>query len=101
MRYFLYDRKLLSDLSRCGWEALKAFYTNGVRDSKAVPGAVIAIQTFGLRLEPTARRETLARYIIMDFIAMLRVENEKRQTPTIKSPASLNLSRASRSNDRN
>jgi hypothetical protein len=26
-RYFLYDRKLLSDLSRCGWEALKAFYT--------------------------------------------------------------------------
>ena len=49
-RYFLYDRKLLSDLSRCGWEALKAFYTNGVRDSKVVPGAVVAIQTFGLRL---------------------------------------------------
>jgi len=24
-RYFLYDRKLLSELSRCGWEALKAF----------------------------------------------------------------------------
>jgi hypothetical protein len=46
-RYFLCDRKLLSDLSRCGWEALKAFYTTGVRDSKAVPGAVVAIQTFG------------------------------------------------------
>ena len=46
-RYFLYDRKLLSDLSRCGWEALKAFYTTGVRDTEAVPGAVIAIQTFG------------------------------------------------------
>ncbi|MEA3360568.1 MAG: transposase [Thermodesulfobacteriota bacterium] len=54
-RYFLYDRKLLSDLSRCGWEALKAFYTTGVRDPKAVPvedpvfsgGAVVAIQTFG------------------------------------------------------
>ncbi len=28
-----HDRKLLSDLSRCGWEALKAFYTTGVRDS--------------------------------------------------------------------
>lgn len=28
--------------------------------------------------------------IITDFIAMLRGENEKRQTPTIKSPASLN-----------
>jgi hypothetical protein len=24
-RYFLYDRKLLSELSRSGWEALKAF----------------------------------------------------------------------------
>jgi hypothetical protein len=24
-RYFLYDRKLLSDLNRCGWEVLKAF----------------------------------------------------------------------------
>jgi hypothetical protein len=35
----------------CGHEyLLKAFYTNGVRDSKAVPGAVVAIQTFGLRL---------------------------------------------------
>ena len=46
-RYFLYDRRLLSELSRCGWEALKAFYTTGVRDPKAVPGAVVAIQTFG------------------------------------------------------
>ena len=46
-RYFLYDHKLLSELSRCGWEALKAFYTTGVRDPKAVPGGVVAIQTFG------------------------------------------------------
>ena len=46
-RYFLYDRSLLSDLNRCGWEALKAFYTTGVRDSKAGSGAVVAIQTFG------------------------------------------------------
>jgi|TARA_B100001971_G_C18240516_1_gene570518 hypothetical protein len=46
-RYFLYDRKLLSDLSRCGWKALKAFYTTGVREQKAVCGAVVAIQTFG------------------------------------------------------
>ena len=43
-RYFLYDRKLLSDLSRCGWEALKTIYTTGVREPKAVPGAVVAIQ---------------------------------------------------------
>ncbi|MEA3232252.1 MAG: transposase, partial [Thermodesulfobacteriota bacterium] len=46
-RYFLYDRKLLTGLSRCGWEALKAFYATGVGDSKAVSGAVLAIQTFG------------------------------------------------------
>jgi hypothetical protein len=46
-RYFLYDRKLLSELSRCGWAALKTFYNAGIRDEKAVPGAVLAIQTFG------------------------------------------------------
>jgi len=46
-RYFLYDRKLLSDSGRCGWEALKAFYTTGIRDPKEVPRGVVAIQTFG------------------------------------------------------
>ncbi|MDP6808451.1 MAG: hypothetical protein QGH96_12195 [Desulfobacterales bacterium] len=46
-RYFLYDRKLFSGLSRCDWEALKAFYTASVRDQKAICGAVVTIQTFG------------------------------------------------------
>ena len=46
-RYFLYDRKLLSDLSRCGWEALKEFFKETLPENGAVPGAVIAIQTFG------------------------------------------------------
>jgi len=46
-RYFLYDRKLLSDLSRCGWDALKVFFKEVVPEQEAVPGAVIAIQTFG------------------------------------------------------
>jgi len=45
-RYFLYDRKLLSDLSRCEWESLKTLYTAGKRDPKTVPGAVVVIQTF-------------------------------------------------------
>ena len=45
-RYFLYDRKLLSDLSRCGWESLKEFFKETVPENGAVPGAVIAIQTF-------------------------------------------------------
>ena len=53
-RYFLYDRKLLSDLSRCGWESLKEFFKETVPENAAVPGAVIAIQTFGdfLRFNP-------------------------------------------------
>jgi len=46
-RYFLYDRKLLSELSRCGWAALKTVYKKALQDEKAVPGAVLAIQTFG------------------------------------------------------
>ncbi len=53
-RYFLYDRSLLSDLSRCGWESLKAFFQEILPEEDAVPGAVIAIQSFGdfLGLQP-------------------------------------------------
>jgi len=46
-RYFLYDRKLLAGLSRCGWEALKLYFKKAVKDRSAVLGAVIAIQSFG------------------------------------------------------
>jgi hypothetical protein len=46
-RYFLYDRSLLSDLSRCSWESLKLFFQESVPEKGAVPGAVIAIQSFG------------------------------------------------------
>ena len=54
-RYFLYDRKLLSDPSRFGWESLKEFFKQTVPEKGVVPvedpvpcgGAVIAIQTFG------------------------------------------------------
>ena len=46
-RYFLYDRKLLHDLSRCAWEALKVFLQEAAYEKNSVPGAVIAIQTFG------------------------------------------------------
>jgi len=46
-RYFLYDRKLLSELSRCTWKSLKAFLEIAVLKQEATPGAVIAIQTFG------------------------------------------------------
>jgi len=46
-RYFLYDRKLLSELSRCTWGALKVFFQEISPEKDAVPGAVIAIQSFG------------------------------------------------------
>ena len=46
-RYFLYDRRLLADLSRCAWESLKVFLQDSVPEDDPVPGAVIAMQTFG------------------------------------------------------
>jgi ribosomal protein S27E len=46
-RYFLYDRKLLSALSRCAWDSLKVFMQHAVSENKPIPGAVIAVQTFG------------------------------------------------------
>ncbi len=46
-RYFLYDRKLLANLSRCAWESLKVFMQEAVPEKALIPGAVIAVQTFG------------------------------------------------------
>ncbi|MEN6318919.1 MAG: transposase [Syntrophaceae bacterium] len=46
-RYFLYDRKLLADLSRCAWGTLKGFLQTEVSERNPIPGAIIAIQTFG------------------------------------------------------
>ena len=45
--YFKYDRRLLGDLGRCGYESLKEFLQAVLPDSEATPGAVLAIQTFG------------------------------------------------------
>jgi hypothetical protein len=42
-----HDRSLLSELSRCVWESLRMFLRETVPQRGAVPGAVIAIQTFG------------------------------------------------------
>ena len=46
-RYFLYDRKLLADLSHSAWESLKVFLQEAVPQNDPIPGAVIAVQTFG------------------------------------------------------
>jgi hypothetical protein len=50
-RYFLYDRKLLAELSRCAWETFKVFLKEIDPGEGVVPGAVIAIQSFGDFLE--------------------------------------------------
>jgi hypothetical protein len=52
-RYFLYDRKLLSELSRCAWDSMKVFFQTIVPEEDAVPGAVIAIQTLGISWDST------------------------------------------------
>jgi hypothetical protein len=46
-RYFLYDRYLLSDLSRCVWESLKLFLQEVRQEKNSLLYAVIEIQTLG------------------------------------------------------
>jgi hypothetical protein len=45
--YFLYDRELLPDLSRCTWKVLNTYLKQGVPYEDATPGGVIAVQTYG------------------------------------------------------
>jgi hypothetical protein len=45
--YFLYDRKLLAKLSKCTWNVISAYLKSTVQDEGAVPGASIAVQTYG------------------------------------------------------
>ena len=45
--YFLYDRKLLSKLSICAWKVINTYLKSTVPGTGAVPGASIAVQTYG------------------------------------------------------
>jgi hypothetical protein len=45
--YFLYDRKLLSKLSRCGWNVIRACLGSISSEDGAKPGATIAVHTYG------------------------------------------------------
>lgn len=45
--YFLYDRKLVADLSRCAWEAIRFFMPCAVDEQASEPSAILATQTFG------------------------------------------------------
>jgi len=45
--YFLYDHKLLAKLSICAWNVITAYLKSTVPYDDAVPGASIAVQTYG------------------------------------------------------
>lgn len=45
--FFLYDRRLLGDQSRCAWQTVRDLYRAGLEDRRAVPGMVVSIQTYG------------------------------------------------------
>jgi len=45
--YFMFDRSLLAELSQCAWKVLSAYLKQGTPYDDAVPGGVIAMQTFG------------------------------------------------------
>lgn len=40
---YSYDRSLVCDLSRCGWESLKVFFQETLPKGGAVPGADVLI----------------------------------------------------------
>jgi hypothetical protein len=43
----MFDRKLLAKLSRCAWKVLGTYLKQAVSFDDAVPGAAIAVHTFG------------------------------------------------------
>jgi len=45
--YFRYNRKLLGGLSRCAYETVREMMQAAMEDNSAVPGMIVAIQTFG------------------------------------------------------
>ncbi len=45
--YFMYDRSLLGKPNKCAWNVASAFLKSAVPRDGAVPGASIAIRTYG------------------------------------------------------
>ncbi len=45
--YFRKDRRLLGKLSQCAYACLKGFFQATLKKPRAVPGVIVAIQTFG------------------------------------------------------
>ena len=48
--YFMFDRRLLANLSRCAWKVLNLYLTQAVPYDDAKAGAAVAVQSLGLRL---------------------------------------------------
>ncbi len=46
----MFDRKLLTKLSRCAWKVLNLYLTQAAAYDDAKAGAAVAVQSFGLRL---------------------------------------------------
>ena len=57
--YFLYDRKLLAKLSKCAWNVITAYLKSTVLYDNAVPGASIAVQTYGALLNHNPHLHTI------------------------------------------
>ena len=45
--YFMFDRKLLTKLSRCAWKVLNLYLTQAVPTDDAKAGSAVAVQSFG------------------------------------------------------
>ena len=45
--YFLYDRKLLAKLSKCGWNVIEKCFKSAAGHQEGVAGVTIAVQTYG------------------------------------------------------
>jgi hypothetical protein len=45
--YFMFDRKLLTKLSRCAWKVLNLYLTQAIPNDDAKAGAAVAVQSFG------------------------------------------------------
>ena len=45
--YFMFDRSLLANLSRCAWKVLNLYLTQAVPYDDAKAGAAVAVQNFG------------------------------------------------------
>ncbi len=45
--FFIFDRRLLGELSRCAWKTVRDLYRVGLENRHVVPGMVVSIQTYG------------------------------------------------------